>query len=207
MLLNCGVVGDSCPLDSKEIKPVDPKVNQPQIFIRRPDAKAEAPILWPSDAKSWLTILWPSDAKSWLTRKDPDAGENWGNEKGEIEDEMVEWYHWLNGHEFKQTLGDSEWQGSLACCSPYDHEELADNWITTRAIDSTLSHNFWVVLLKPPPDGRSLLNADQKHKDPTCIGIRERIDDIDSWLPYYQPIRRMSMSWSYTSQHSPLFWL
>ena len=45
MLLNCGVGEDSCPLDSKEIKPVDPKGNKPQIFIRRPDAKAEAPIL------------------------------------------------------------------------------------------------------------------------------------------------------------------
>ena len=35
------------------------------------------------------------------------------------EDEMVEWHHQLNGHEFEQTLGDSEGQGSLACCSPW----------------------------------------------------------------------------------------
>ena len=38
------------------------------------------------------------------------------------EDEMVGW-HRLNGHEFEQTLGDSEGQGSLACCSPWGHEE------------------------------------------------------------------------------------
>ena len=38
--------------DSKEIKPVNPKGNQPRIFIRRTDAEAEAPILWPPDAKS-----------------------------------------------------------------------------------------------------------------------------------------------------------
>ena len=42
------------PLDSKEIKPVDPKGNQSWIFIGRTDAEAEAPILWPPDAKNWL---------------------------------------------------------------------------------------------------------------------------------------------------------
>ena len=43
------------PLDCKEIKPVNPKGNQPWIFIGRTDAEAETPILWPPDAKSWLT--------------------------------------------------------------------------------------------------------------------------------------------------------
>ena len=49
-------------MDSKEIKPVNPKGNKPQIFIGRTDAKAEAP------------MLWPSDVKRQLTGKDPDAG-------------------------------------------------------------------------------------------------------------------------------------
>jgi len=40
------------------------------------------------------------------------------------EDEMVGWHHRLNGHEFEQTAGDSEGQGSLACCSPWGHKEL-----------------------------------------------------------------------------------
>ena len=57
------------PMDSKEIKSVNPKGNQPWIFIGRTDAEAEAP------------ILWPPDAKSQLTEKDPDAGKNWGQEK------------------------------------------------------------------------------------------------------------------------------
>ena len=39
------------------------------------------------------------------------------------EDKMVGWHHGLNGHEFEQTLGDSEGQGSLACCSPWGHKE------------------------------------------------------------------------------------
>ena len=41
--------------------------------------------------------------------------------KGMIEDEMVGWHHWLNGDGFKQTPGDSEEQGSLACCSSWGH--------------------------------------------------------------------------------------
>ena len=53
MLLNCGVGEDSWEsLGCKEIKPVNPKGNQPQIFIERTSAKA--PILWPPDAKNWL---------------------------------------------------------------------------------------------------------------------------------------------------------
>ena len=44
-------------------------------------------------------------------------------EKGTTEDEMVGWHHWLNGHEFEQTLWDSEWQGKLACCSPQGCKE------------------------------------------------------------------------------------
>ena len=65
-------------LDSKEIKPVSPKGNQPWIFIGRTDAKAEAP------------TLWPPDAKNWFTEKDPDAGKDWRQkEKGVTENEMV----------------------------------------------------------------------------------------------------------------------
>ena len=66
--------------------------------------------------------LWPPDAKSQLIGKDPDAGKDWGQEeKGTTEDDMVAWHHWLNGHEFEQTLGDGEGQGSLACCSAWGH--------------------------------------------------------------------------------------
>ena len=57
------------PLDSKEIKPVNPKGNQHWLFIKRPDAEAETP------------ILWSPDTKDWLIGKDPDAGEDWGQGK------------------------------------------------------------------------------------------------------------------------------
>ena len=99
------------PLDSKEIKPVNPKGNQLWIFTGRTDA--EAP------------ILWLPNAKSWLIRKDPDSGKGWRQEeKGTTEDEMVGWHHWLNGHEFEQALGVDEGQGSLACSSPWCPKEL-----------------------------------------------------------------------------------
>ena len=56
--------------------------------------------------------------KSQFLENTPDAGKDRGQEeKGVKEDEMVGWHHRLNGHEFEQTLGDSEGQGSLACCS------------------------------------------------------------------------------------------
>ena len=57
--------------------------------------------------------------KSQLTGKDPDVGKDRGQDaKGMTEDEMAGWHHQLNRHEFEQILGDSEGQGSLACCSP-----------------------------------------------------------------------------------------
>ena len=69
-------------------------------------------------------ILWPPDAKSRLIGKDPDVGKDRGQEeKGEAEDEMAGWHHGLNGHDFEQTLADSEGQGSLACCSPLGCKE------------------------------------------------------------------------------------
>ena len=55
--------------------------------------------------------------------KDPDVGKDRGQEeKGVTEDEMVGWHHQLNGHEFEHTLGNSEGQGRLVCCSPWGHK-------------------------------------------------------------------------------------
>ena len=82
------------PLDSKEIKPVHPKGNQPWLFIGRTDAEAEA------------LILWPLDVRSRRIRKEPDDGKDRRREeKGTREDEMVGWHHWWNGHGLDQTPG------------------------------------------------------------------------------------------------------
>ena len=101
---------ESC-LNCREVQPVHPKGDQSWVFIGRTDAEAEMP------------ILWPPDVKNWLIGKDPDAGKDSGQEEKEVtEDEMVGWIHWLKGHEFEQTPGDSEGQGSLECCSPWGCE-------------------------------------------------------------------------------------
>ena len=88
------------------------KGNQSWIFIGRINPEAEA------------AILWPLDVKSQLTGKDPDAEKHWRQEeKGTTEDRMFGWHKWLNGHEFEQTLGHGEGQGSLACCRPWGCKE------------------------------------------------------------------------------------
>ena len=68
---------------------------------------------------------WLPDVKSQLTGKHPDAEKDWRQKEkgGRSEDEMVRQHHQLNGHEFEQTLGDSEGQGILVCCSPWGHKE------------------------------------------------------------------------------------
>ena len=108
---NCGVGEKTLesPLDSKEIKPVNPKGNQLCIFTGRTDAEAKVPILWPNDAKDWLE-------KILMLGKTEGRGSRW---------QRMRWLdHWLNGHEFEQIPGNSEGQRSLACCSPWGHKEL-----------------------------------------------------------------------------------
>jgi len=100
------------PLDSKDIKSVNPKGNQSWIFIGRTDTEAETP------------ILWLPDMKNWFIGKDPDAGKDWRREeKRATEDEMIGWHYWLDGHEFEQALGVGDVQGSLACCSLWGHKD------------------------------------------------------------------------------------
>ena len=110
------------PLDCKEIQPVHCKGNQSWIFIGRTVAEVETP------------IVWPPDAKSWLIGEAPDAGKDWRQEeKGMTENELVGWHHWLNGHEFDQTLED-EVQGSLVCCCPWGCKELdTTEWLNTNS--------------------------------------------------------------------------
>ena len=119
-------------LGFKEIKSVNPKGNQPWIFIGSIDT--EAPILWRPDAKSQL--IW----------KDPDAGKDWRQkEKGMAEDEMVRWHHWLNGHELQQTLEDGEGQESLGCCRQWDWKELG----MTEWLNNSKNASKFVVLQHP----------------------------------------------------------
>ena len=126
------------PLDCKESQPVNLKGNQCWIFIGRTDVKAET------------TILWLPDVTNWLTGKNSDARKNGGQEeKGAIQDEMVGWHHWLDGHDFELTPGVGL-QGSLECCIPSHHKESDTtewpNW--TNPLSSPLT---------PPPIFPSLM--------------------------------------------------
>ena len=97
------------------------------MFIGRTGAEAAAP------------IFWPPDAKNWLIGEDPDAGKDWRKEeKRVIENEMVGWHHWLNGHEFEQTLGVGDGQASLACCS---------TWVAESDMTKGLNWLKWVIYL------------------------------------------------------------
>ena len=89
-------------LQCKEIKLVNPKGNQPRIFVGRADAEAEAP------------ILWPPDEKSQLTGKDPDAGTD-GREQ-----QRERWLYSVTNlmGMYLSKLQETGRQGSLVCCSP-----------------------------------------------------------------------------------------
>ena len=71
------------PLDSKEVKPVNPKGNQHWVFIGRTDAEAPT--------------LWPPDVKNWLTGNDPDAGKDWGEEVEGKRRRGCQRTRWLDG--------------------------------------------------------------------------------------------------------------
>ena len=123
-----------------ETKPVNPKGNQPWIFIGRTDAEAEAP------------ILWPPDAKSWLFGKDPNAGKDWRQEeKWATEDEMVGWHHQLNRQEFEQAPATGDRQGSLVCwgawgCKMSDTMEWLNSTDTEPEGDFILFfHTFQII--------------------------------------------------------------
>ena len=114
------------PLDCKEIKPVNPKGNQPWTFIGSTDAVAEVSILG--------RLMQRADS----LEKTLMLGKIEGSRRKRVtKDEMVGWHHWLNGHEFEQMLADSDGQGSLACCGLLQRvgHELSDwtmnlhNWM------------------------------------------------------------------------------
>ena len=96
---------------------------KPLIFSRRTDAEAEAPVFWSSDVNR-------------LIGKVPSAGKYWGQkEKRASEDEMVGQHYWCNEHEFGQTPGHGEGQGTLACCSHCGCKKLdMTGWLNNNNI-------------------------------------------------------------------------
>ena len=114
---NCDAGEDSeSPLDSKEIKPVNLKGDQPWIFTERTDAEVETP------------VFWSSDADSWLTGRVPVAGQVWGQKLRASVDEIVGCHH----RELGQTSGDGEGQRGLMCYSPLGSQRVGHSWATEQ---------------------------------------------------------------------------
>ena len=114
------------PLDCKKIKPVNPKGNQPWIFIERTDAEVEAP------------IFLPPDVKNWLTGKGPDAGKDWRHEEtGMTEDEMLGSHpvHWNTASLTRWTRvwvnsGSWWWTGKPGMLQSMESQRVRHNWVT-----------------------------------------------------------------------------
>ena len=146
------------PWDCKEIQPINPKGNQSWIFTGRTDAEAETP------------MFWPPDVKNWLTGKELDAEKVWRLEKkGATEDEMVEWHHWLDGHEFEQAPRDNAGERGLAYCSPQGCKVRHD-WVTEQQQRKLISvamrmkcYFDWPSLATCPPLGPKGLSRLQLH--------------------------------------------
>ena len=107
---------------TKEIKPVNPKGNQPWIFIGSTEAEAEAPIRAYSLERTLIGKDWKQE------------------EKVVTEDEMAGWHHQLSGHEFEQTPGDSEEQGKPSVLQSMKSQRVGHDWETEQ------QNVFWHVI-------------------------------------------------------------
>ena len=160
------------PLDSKEIQPVNPKGNQPWIFIGRTEAEAEAPNF------GHLKQRGNSVEKTLMLGKIECRRRRNGTE-----DQMVGWHHLLNGHEFEQTLGDSERQGSLECCSFMGCKEVD---MTLRLNNKTHTHTH----TRGFPGGTS-------GEKPTCQCSRYKRRGFNPWV--------QKIPWRKVWQATPIF--
>ena len=107
------------PLHSKNIKPINPKGNQPWICIGRTDAEGKAPLLWPPDVKSQL---WKKTLLLGMIEGRKRRGQERMRWLDVITDSM--------DNEFEQTLGNSEGQESLVCCSPWGSQRVGHDSVT-----------------------------------------------------------------------------
>ena len=138
------------PLDCMEIKPVNPKRNQPWIFIGKTYAEAEAPIFWPPDAKSWLLREYPMPGKIKGKRRMGRQTMGWSRE-----------HHPLNWHEYEQLQEIVEDRGAWGAIvhSVSKSYTSFSNW-TTTTISST--HKMTVTSQLPILKIKTVTINDQK---------------------------------------------
>ena len=120
-------------LDSKEIKPANPKRNQSWIFIGKTDAEAEAP------------ILWSPNVKNWLIGRDPDAGKDWRLKKGAAEDEMVGWF--INSMDLIWVSSGSRWwRGKPGLLQSMGSQRVGPEWLNWT-ICTFIIQALWTVMV------------------------------------------------------------
>ena len=209
MLLNCGVGEDSWESLGLQGDPASPsKGYQSWTFIGRTDAEAESPILWPPDMKKWL---------SW---KDPDAGKDWRQEKGTTKDEMVGWYHWINGHEFQQTPsvgnGQGIWRAAVHGVTKSQTQPSNWNWRSSarvgchfllQGISVTqgwnphllrhLSRQVNSLSLCPPGSPYYLSAQLQSEEGGFIVSLSFQIQSEQSVPPSFPPFQVMPFDWDF----------
>ena len=156
-------------LDCKEIKPVHPKRNQSWILFGRTDVEAQTPI--------FLHLMQRTDSLEKTLMLEKIEGR-----RGWLEDEMVGWHHWLDGHEFEQAPGAGDGQGSLAGCSPWGCR-VGHDWTELKNVNSTnradrkfgihgmilalqgfiFAHSLWKLMYQPTWNNLTIVKCDSTY--------------------------------------------
>ena len=121
-----------------------------------------------------------------------------------MEDEMVGWHHWLDGHEFEQALGGGEGQGSLVRCSPWGHRELD----TTEQSNNNNKDQVALVVKNPPPNAGDIRMQVRSlgGKNPLEEGIATHFNVIAWRIPRTEKPGSLQSMWSHRVRHDWSNW-
>ena len=142
-----------------------------------------------------------------LTRwKNPAAGKDWGQEeKGATEDQMVVCHHQPDGHEFEQTLGDSEGQGSLACYSSWWWQRVRHDWATGQQTEVQRRKQMcYPTITKTCARTQIHMHTYRdthpyKHRPYTCVRINtHRVHHMSCRKTFSPPISYVSLTCFYS---------
>ena len=195
MLLNCGVGEDfESPLDCKEIKPVNPKGNQPWIFIGRTVLQLKLQYF------GYLMQRADSLEKTWCWERLRAGGNR------VTEDEMVGWHHWLNGHEFEQAPGVGDGQGSLQCCISWGRKE--SDMCDWTGLGGSVVKNL-PAMQEPQGEAGSIPGSERspevRHGYPRQFSCLENPMDRRAWLATVHGVAKSWTQLEWLSTHRLIY--